>query len=61
MIAWTVDDRARIDELAELGVDGICTNDPRLLAVPGRYFVRTAERSSSSVNVAGASPVVAKR
>ena len=69
VIAWTVDDRARIDELAELGVDGICTNDPRLFAAganarrapSGAYFVRTAERSSSSVNVAGASPVVAKR
>jgi glycerophosphoryl diester phosphodiesterase len=30
VIAWTVDDRARIDELGALGVDGICTNDPRL-------------------------------
>ena len=30
VIAWTVDDRARIGALAELGVDGICTNDPRL-------------------------------
>lgn len=32
VIAWTVDDAARIAELAALGVDGICTNDPRLLA-----------------------------
>ena len=31
VIAWTVDDRARIEELVALGVDGICTNDPRLL------------------------------
>lgn len=31
LIAWTVDDSARIRELAALGVDGICTNDPRLL------------------------------
>jgi glycerophosphoryl diester phosphodiesterase len=31
LIAWTVDDRARIAELAHMGVDGICTNDPRLL------------------------------
>ena len=30
VIAWTVDDSARIAELAALGVDGICTNDPRL-------------------------------
>ena len=31
VIAWTVDDPARIAELEALGVDGICTNDPRLL------------------------------
>jgi glycerophosphoryl diester phosphodiesterase len=28
--AWTVDDAQRIRELAALGVDGVCTNDPRL-------------------------------
>lgn len=28
---WTVDDPRRIESLAELGVDGMCTNDPRLL------------------------------
>ena len=32
LIAWTVDERERIAALAELGVDGICSNDPRLLA-----------------------------
>lgn len=32
VIAWTVDDAARIAELISLGVDGICSNDPRLLA-----------------------------
>jgi glycerophosphoryl diester phosphodiesterase len=31
VIAWTVDEAERIDRLTELGVDGICTNDPRLL------------------------------
>ena len=31
VVAWTVDDRARIRDLLEMGVDGICTNDPRLL------------------------------
>ena len=32
LIAWTVDDAERIRELAALGVDGVCTNDPRLFA-----------------------------
>ena len=31
VIAWTVDDAARVDELRRLGVGGICSNDPRLL------------------------------
>jgi len=31
LICWTVDDPARIDALIDLGADGICTNDPRLL------------------------------
>ena len=31
LITWTVDDAARVAELRELGVDGICSNDPRLL------------------------------
>ena len=32
VIAWTVDEPERIDQLTALGIDGICTNDPRLLA-----------------------------
>lgn len=32
LIAWTVDDAARMRELAATGVDGICTNDPRLFS-----------------------------
>jgi glycerophosphoryl diester phosphodiesterase len=36
LIAWTVDNPARIRELAEMGVHGICSNDPRLFAVAER-------------------------
>ena len=32
LIAWTVDDEARMRKLVEIGVDGICSNDPRLFA-----------------------------
>jgi glycerophosphoryl diester phosphodiesterase len=32
VIAWTVDEPARIRGLRKAGVDGVCTNDPRLLA-----------------------------
>jgi glycerophosphoryl diester phosphodiesterase len=32
LVAWTVDDLARMRALADLGVNGICTNDPRLFA-----------------------------
>jgi glycerophosphoryl diester phosphodiesterase len=30
LIAWTVDDEPRLRELAEMGVDGLVSNDPRL-------------------------------
>ena len=30
LIAWTVDDRKRMEMLVEAGVHGICSNDPRL-------------------------------
>jgi len=36
LIAWTVDDAARIRRLIEMGVDGICTNDPRLFEIAER-------------------------
>lgn len=32
LIAWTVDDLPTMRRLIEIGVDGICTNDPRLFA-----------------------------
>jgi glycerophosphoryl diester phosphodiesterase len=32
LIAWTVDEVPRMRALAAIGVDGICTNDPRLFA-----------------------------
>lgn len=32
LICWTVDDATRMRELAALGIDGICSNDPRLFA-----------------------------
>ena len=32
LIAWTVDDRPRMEKLVEAGVHGLCSNDPRLFA-----------------------------
>ncbi len=35
LIAWTVDDLPRMQKLVRAGVDGICSNDPRLFAQLG--------------------------
>lgn len=43
LIAWTVDDAARIAELVDMGVQGICTNDPRLFEVAERELEHAAK------------------
>ena len=35
LIAWTVDELKTMRRLAGMGVDGICSNDPRLFAELG--------------------------
>jgi glycerophosphoryl diester phosphodiesterase len=42
LIAWTVDDSDRIRELLAMGVNGICSNDPRLFEVAERQAAAAA-------------------
>jgi glycerophosphoryl diester phosphodiesterase len=43
LFAWTVDDLARMRELIAMGVDGICSNDPRLFEVAEREPLPTQD------------------
>jgi glycerophosphoryl diester phosphodiesterase len=46
LIAWTVDDPERIRELIDMGVNGICSNDPRLFEVAERQVAGAAAGGS---------------
>jgi glycerophosphoryl diester phosphodiesterase len=43
LLAWTVDDADRMRQLLAIGVDGICTNDPRLFEVAERELEPAGE------------------
>jgi glycerophosphoryl diester phosphodiesterase len=47
LIAWTVDDAERIRELLAMGVDGICSNDPRLFELAERQVASRHQAAPS--------------
>ena len=51
LIAWTVDDLGRMTELLQMGVDGVCTNDPRLFAQAERIAQGDASEPAQEEDV----------